>query len=106
MPLRLFVHRTSATVYLQDSIVSVLLQWYVYALSLGFQSVLPASPLDSGINILPINAFMIPTGAAASALLTRLGRYKPLHWVGFSVLALSCGLFSALSASTRTAAWA
>ncbi|KAI1876882.1 uncharacterized protein JN550_000954 [Neoarthrinium moseri] len=72
---------------------------------LGF-SQLSASALTSGLNILPINAFMIPSGAVAGAILTKTGRYKPLHWAGFGVLAISCGLFSTMSSSTSTIAWA
>jgi MFS family permease len=105
MPLRLFAHRTSATVYFLDFIISVLLQWCVYVLPLYFQSQLAASPLISGINILPINSFMIPSAALAGALLTKLGKYKPFHWAGFSILAIACGLFSTLTATSSQAAW-
>lgn len=49
---------------------------------------------------------MIPTGAVAGAILTKIDHYKPLHWAGFGVLAISCGLVSMLSASTSTVAWA
>ncbi|OTB17081.1 hypothetical protein K445DRAFT_74315 [Daldinia sp. EC12] len=106
MPLSLFAHRTSATVYLQNFIVSVVLEWVIYILPLYFQSQLSASALTSGLDILPINAFMMPSGAVASAILTKIGRYKPLHWGGFGVLTISCGLFSIMSASTSTVAWA
>ncbi|KAK4163958.1 putative MFS-type transporter YusP [Cladorrhinum sp. PSN259] len=106
MPLRLFAHRTSASVSLQNFVVSMLLQWCVYVLPLYFQSQLGASALKSGLWILPINAFMIPSGAVAGAILTKLGKYKPLHWIGFGVLAISCGLFSTMSPSTKTVAWA
>ncbi|KAI1347246.1 major facilitator superfamily domain-containing protein [Xylaria sp. FL0043] len=106
MPLRLFTHRTASVVYLQDFIVSIGLQWCVYVLPLYFQAVRATSALDAGINILPINAFMIPTGAVAGALLTRFGRYKPLHWLGFSVLSVSFALLSTLSESTPTVTWA
>lgn len=106
MPLRLFADRTSASVYLQDFIVSILLMWCIYILPLYFQAQLGASALDSGLDILPINAFMIPSGAVAGAILTKIGRYKPLHWAGFGVLAVSAGLFSTMTASTSTVAWA
>ncbi|KAK0721229.1 hypothetical protein B0T21DRAFT_351201 [Apiosordaria backusii] len=49
MPLRLFAHRTSASVSLQNFIVSMLLQWCVYVLPLYFQPQLAASALDSGL---------------------------------------------------------
>lgn len=106
MPLRLFADRTLATVSLQNFLVSVLLEWCIYVLPLYFQSELGASALASGIDILPINAFMIPSGAVAGAILTKVGRYKELHWAGFAILAISCGLFSTMSSSTSTAAWA
>ncbi|KAK0721230.1 hypothetical protein B0T21DRAFT_423599, partial [Apiosordaria backusii] len=44
--------------------------------------------------------------AVAGAILTKTGRYKPLHWAGFGILAVSCGLFSTMSPSTQTVAWA
>ncbi|KAI0412414.1 major facilitator superfamily domain-containing protein [Xylaria grammica] len=106
MPLRLFTHRTSGTVYLQNFLVSILLEWAIYILPLYFQSLLSASALKSGLDILPINAFLIPSGAVAGALLTRIGRYKPLHWIGFGVLSISCGLFSTMSSDTSTVTWA
>jgi MFS family permease len=49
---------------------------------------------------------MIPTGAIAGILLTKMGRYKPLHWLGFALLAISFGLFSIMTSTTSTAAWA
>ncbi|KAI0482646.1 major facilitator superfamily domain-containing protein [Xylariaceae sp. FL0804] len=106
MPLRLFSHRTSASVYMQDFIVSILLEWAIYTLPLYFQSQRSASALTSGLDILPINAFMIPSGAVAGAVLTKFGRFKPIHWVGFGILAISCGLLSTMSSSTATVTWA
>ncbi|KAJ2989838.1 hypothetical protein NUW58_g3259 [Xylaria curta] len=106
MPLRLFAHRTSATVYLQNFLISILLEWAIYILPLYFQSQLSASALDSGLDILPINAFLIPSGAVAGALLTKIGHYKPLHWIGFGVLSVSCGLFATMYSATSTVAWA
>lgn len=106
MPLRLFSHRTSAVVYMQDFIVSILLEWCIYVLPLYFQSQLAATALNSGVNLLPINAFMIPSGAVAGAILTKIGRYKELHWAGFGLLAIACGLFTTLGPSTNTISWA
>ncbi|KAJ8132843.1 hypothetical protein O1611_g779 [Lasiodiplodia mahajangana] len=106
MPLRLFAHRTSATVYLQNFLISILLEWAIYILPLYFQSQLSASALTSGLDILPINAFLIPSGAAAGAILTKIGRYKPLHLFGFGVMSVACGLFATMSSTTSTVAWA
>ena len=73
MPLRYFAHRTSATVYFLDLIISILLEWCIYVLPLYFPSQLAASILNSGIDILPLNAFMIPSAAVTGALLTNIG---------------------------------
>ncbi|KAK6614727.1 multidrug resistance protein fnx1 [Botrytis cinerea] len=81
MPLRPFAHRTSAT------------------------SQLGTSPLKSGIDILPINEFMIHSAGIAGALLTKTGKYKPLHSVGFSLLAIATGLFSTMTSTSTKAAW-
>ncbi|KAI9648930.1 hypothetical protein NHQ30_001496 [Ciborinia camelliae] len=70
------------------------------------QGGLAASPLQSGINILPINGFMIPSAAIAGALLTKTGKYKPLHWIGFALLAIATGLFSTMTSTSSKAAWA
>ncbi|KAI0395439.1 major facilitator superfamily domain-containing protein [Xylariaceae sp. FL0594] len=106
MPLRLFGHRTSATVYLQNFLISILLEWAIYILPLYFQSLLSASALTSGLDILPINAFLIPSGAVAGAILTKIGHYKPLHLFGFGIMSVACGLFSTMSSNTSTVAWA
>ncbi|KAJ8069862.1 hypothetical protein OCU04_000275 [Sclerotinia nivalis] len=105
MPLRLFAHRTAATVYFLDFIISILLEWCIYVLPLYFQSQLAASPLKSGIDILPINGFMIPSAGIAGALLTKTGKYKPLHWIGFALLAIATGLFSTMTSTSSKAAW-
>ena len=105
MPLRLFAHRTSGTAYFLNFIISVLLEWCIYVLPLYFQSQRAALALTAGIDILPINAFMVPSAGIAGALLTKIGKYKPFHWVGFAILTIACGLFSTLTATSSTAAW-
>ncbi|KAM3155993.1 MFS efflux transporter aclA [Botrytis cinerea] len=105
MPLRPFAHRTSATVYFLDFMISILLEWCIFVLPLYFQSQLGTSPLKSGIDILPINGFMIHSAGIAGALLTKTGKYKPLHSVGFSLLAIATGLFSTMTSTSTKAAW-
>ncbi|KAK6614974.1 multidrug resistance protein fnx1 [Botrytis cinerea] len=105
MPLRLFAHRTSATVYFLDFMISILLEWCIFVLPLYFQSQLGTSSLKSGIDILPINGFMIHSAGIAGALLTKTGKYKPLHSVGFSLLAIATGLFSTTKSTSTKAAW-
>lgn len=105
MPPRLFTNRTSMVGFLLAFNSALLLEWVVYFLPLYFQVVLGASPLESGVDILPLNVFLVPAAIVAGILLSKFGRYRPLHWVGFAFTAIGCGLFSILDSSSTKAAW-
>ena len=105
MPPQLFTNRTSLTGYFLVWDSSMLLEWIVYFLPIYFQAVFGASPLTSGVDILPFNAFLIPFAMISGGLVTKFGQYKPLHWVGFAFLAIGCGLFSIMNSSTNKAEW-
>lgn len=70
---------------------------------LYFQAVLEASPLRSGLLLLPF----IVTGALAGVLcgfiIHRTGRFREIMWVGTLLLTLGFGLFVTFDASTSTA---
>src|SRR5436190_19994650 len=72
------------------------LQTYVssaYFLPLCFQSVGGASPLRSGLLILPVALVQSLVGVGAGFLIRRTGRYLELIWAGMLVLTLGFGLF-------------
>lgn len=58
-----------------------------------------------GIDTLPIFAGIIPFGIGGGILLSKIGRYKPLHLVGWVPVAVAFGLFSLLGPNSSTAAW-
>lgn len=105
MPPRLFANRTSFVGFLLAFDSALLLQWVVYFLPLYFQSVLGASPLESGVDILPLNVFLALFAIGAGILLSKFGRYRPIHWTGFAFAAIGCGLFSILGSGSSKAAW-
>ena len=105
MPPRLFANRTSIVGFWLTFVSALLLEWVVYFLPLYFQAVLGASPLVSGVNILPLNVFLAPFAIVAGILLSKFGRYRPIHWTGFAVAAVGCGLFSILDSDSNKAAW-
>jgi len=70
-----------------------------------FQGVLNASPARSGVDLLPTILFLIPFAAAAGGFLTKFGRYRPLHYVGFALMIISFGLFSSLNSHSSVAEW-
>jgi EmrB/QacA subfamily drug resistance transporter len=105
VPSRLFRNRTSAVGFALCFISSVLLNWATYFLPFYFQAVKGVSPLLSGVYVLPYSLFMIPSAMVAGGLLSKLGQYKPIHWAGFALVSVGCGLLSILDASSHRAAW-
>lgn len=105
MPPRLFTNRTSFVGYLLAFDAAMLLEWIVYYLPIYFQAVLSASPLVSGVNILPLNCFLIPFAIISGGLMTKFGRYRRLYACGFGAMAIGVGLFSILNSTSNRAAW-
>ncbi|KAI1864947.1 uncharacterized protein JN550_008493 [Neoarthrinium moseri] len=105
MPLRLFSNRTSAVVYANTFIISILNYWIFFFLPLYFQAVQLSTPTRSGVQILPITLIAVPGAAVGAVALSKWGRYKLLHIIGFAFLAAGIGSFSVLTANSSTAEW-
>lgn len=105
MPLHLFQNRTSLIAFFLTFLHAISVMMPLFFLPIYFQSVLDASPERSGIDLLPTILTVIPGAIIAGVLLQRFGRYKPIHFIGFSVMAVSFGLFSLLDENSSTAAW-
>jgi EmrB/QacA subfamily drug resistance transporter len=105
MPLELFSNRTSAIAYALTFLSAMLLQWVSYFLPIYFQGVQESTPTRSGVQILPMNAFLIPFTIVAGIAVSKFGKYRPIHNVSFALIALAYGLFTMFDASTTTAEW-
>jgi hypothetical protein len=64
-----------------------------YYLPLYFQSVKEASPLLSGILLLPLTVTAAAVDVAAGILIHRTGRYREIIWVGVTLMTLGTGLY-------------
>jgi len=104
-PLRLFGNRTSAIVYVNTFIVSMLNYWIFFFLPLYFQAVLLSTPSRSGVQILPITLIGVPGAAIGALALAKWGRYKLLHISGFAFLAAGLGSFYVLNKDSTMAQW-
>lgn len=102
MPPALFGNRTSTVVFIATFLNSALLYWIVFFLPVYFQAVQGASAARAGVLLLPAILFGIPGGIVAVLLLTRFGRYKPIHLVGFALSIVGVGLFNLLDERTTT----
>ncbi|KAK6954941.1 hypothetical protein Daesc_002570 [Daldinia eschscholtzii] len=63
-------------------------------------------PIGGGINTLPIFAGIIPFAMLGGWILSKWGRYKPLHLVGWAIITIAYGLLSMLDENSSKAAWA
>ncbi|KAI1497499.1 MFS general substrate transporter [Biscogniauxia marginata] len=105
MPLRLFANRTSAIIYANTFIVSMLNYWIFFFLPLYYQAVQLSTLTRSGVQILPITLIAVPGAAVGAVALSKWGKYKLLHIIGFAFLAAGVGSFSVLTRDLSTAEW-
>jgi len=105
VPPHLFANRTSAIGFVLGFISSMLLEWVVYFLPIYLMAVVGASPLQAGVYFLPYTVFVVPFGIFAGGFMSKTGLYKSLHWGGFSLSAIGCGLLSMLKEDSPKAEW-
>ena len=105
MPLQLFRNRNTAAAFTLTFIYSLTLYWLVYYLPLYFQSVQLSTPSRSGIQLMPLITLWVPFAQLSGRLVTKFGRYRPLHHMGFALTILGMGLLSLLSRTSSTSQW-
>jgi MFS family permease len=105
MPSRLFARRTSAIVAINNFQNQLLMWWGIFFLPVYFQAVQLDSPRRAGVCLIPLSLFGIPAAAVAGAVLARVGRYKMIHLIGFSLFMIGRGLYTLLDETTPTAEW-
>lgn len=103
IPPRMWSNRTSAVGLVLSFLQSMLIYLRTYFLPLYFQSVLLVSPSRSGVLLLPTILMGIPAAIVGGGLLSRTGRYKPIHFFGFATTALATGLYIDFNADSSLA---
>ncbi|KAI0387007.1 major facilitator superfamily domain-containing protein [Hypomontagnella monticulosa] len=106
MPLRLFSNRTALSGFGVTFIHSLLMYWQIYFLPLYFQAVLEASPIMSGVYLLPTVIVCMFFTILAGVGLSKLGHFRIWHSVGMAFFAIAFGLFTRLDGESTTAYWA
>ncbi|EXJ84231.1 hypothetical protein A1O3_04898 [Capronia epimyces CBS 606.96] len=100
MPLGLFRHKSNAACLALGFTQHFVLNMAEYYLPLYFQSAKEASPLRSGVLLLPLIVLTALTAAAAGILIHQLGRYVELIWLGMTLLTFGNGLYVWLDATS------
>lgn len=105
-PRKIVSNRTSAAALGLTFIHAIVTYWTYYFLPIYFQAVKGQSPMNSGIDTLPTFAGGLLCALAGGILLSKIGRYKPLHFAASIPMIIAFGLFSLMNADTHPAAWA
>ncbi|KAK7980158.1 GNAT family acetyltransferase [Apiospora arundinis] len=88
----LFYSWSSNIAYFGGFVQGLVMYGENYYVPFFFQSVMGASPLRAGINLLPALLFVIPSGAVTGALVSRYNDYRYALWIGWFFVSLSSGL--------------
>lgn len=106
VPPHLFETRTSSIGFFLGFDAALLLLWATIFLPVYYQGVLGTSPLRAGVYLLPFMLFSVPSGMVAGGIMAKIGKYKPIHFVGFGLSAIGFGLFTLLGPDSSKAMWA
>ncbi|KAI0486478.1 MFS general substrate transporter [Xylaria cf. heliscus] len=91
-PPHLFRNRTSAAAFFLTFIHSLFSFWVLYFLPVYFQAAKLYDPIRSGVLLLPTVIVIVPGGLISGVLLSKSGRYRPIHMAAFALMALGAGL--------------
>lgn len=105
IPLHLLSNRTTATAYALTFLHGFVTMWILYFLPVYFQGVKGSTPARSGVQLLPTILTILPFAALGGGLLTKFGRYKPIHFAAFVVMSVGMGLFILIDENSSTGAW-
>ena len=103
MPLSMFKNWSNNAAFLvafAHSMVSIGAEYY---LPLYFQSVKQASPLRSGILILPMMVTEAAVDIMVGILIHQTGRYREITWAGVTLMTLGTGLYINFRTDTSVA---
>ncbi|KAF4627889.1 hypothetical protein G7Y89_g10263 [Cudoniella acicularis] len=99
----LFYCSSSYAAFIGAMVQGLLLYGQLYYIPLFFLSVSHASPVRTGVYLLPIMLALIPTSIVIGALVTRLGRFRWAIWSGWAIMTLGSGITILWTTNTSTA---
>ncbi|KIX09572.1 uncharacterized protein Z518_00652 [Rhinocladiella mackenziei CBS 650.93] len=106
MPKVIYSTRTGASAILITLLACMLAVWVPYFLTVYFQAVKQMSPGRTGVSLLPQSVVILPFAMIGGSLLSKFGKYKPIHFVAQAGMSIGLGLFTMLDDTTPVAVWA
>lgn len=106
VPPRVFGNRTSCAAFYMIFLLSMGLQWVCFFWPIYFLAVREATASQTGVFFLPFMFFLIPGSTVVGFILSKTGKYRPLHAIGFVLSTLGPGLNTLLAKDTHAGIWA
>jgi MFS family permease len=103
IPITVFNNRSNNAAFLVAITQNMVAIGQEYYLPLYFQSVKLASPLKSGILIIPTMITEAAADMLAGIIIHRTGRYRELAWFGVTLMTLGIGLYITFDTDTTIA---
>ncbi|ORY67806.1 major facilitator superfamily domain-containing protein [Pseudomassariella vexata] len=104
--LSLFCSSSAIAAYACAFCQGFLLFCALYYLPFFFIAVQFKTPMQSGLNLLPVTCLLLPGSIVVSILTSRLGRFRWAVWIGWAITSAGCGLLVLFDQDTTTAMWA
>jgi EmrB/QacA subfamily drug resistance transporter len=105
MPPHVFSNRTTNIAFTLTTIHGFVTYGFQFFLPPFFQAVKGSSPTQSGLEVSPTTLTIVLMAAIGGPLLTKWGKYKPIHIIGFAALTLGLGLCNLLGPDTSIPVW-
>ncbi|VDC06640.1 unnamed protein product [Peniophora sp. CBMAI 1063] len=102
IPPRLFKTRTTAIILISVILHAITFFGASYYLPLYFQ-VLGSDATMSGVRMIPFSVSAAIVSAVTGILVSRLGSYRPIVWVGWTIMTLGYGLMTMLDDTSNDA---
>ncbi|KAE8838844.1 hypothetical protein HRS9139_03227 [Pyrenophora teres f. teres] len=102
MPMSLFKRRTNVAAFSVVFFHGFVFISGEYYMPLYFQAVLEASPLRSGLLLLPFIVIGAIAGVFCGVIMHKTGKFREIIWVGALLLTVGFGLFITFDAYTST----
>jgi EmrB/QacA subfamily drug resistance transporter len=102
---QVFSNRTTNIAFALTTIHGFVTYGFQFYLPPFFQAVKGSSPTQSGLEVMPTTLVIVVLAAVGGPLLSFWGKYKPMHIVGFALMALGLGLCVLLDSNTPVAGW-
>ncbi|TFK91581.1 iron permease [Polyporus arcularius HHB13444] len=105
IPFRLLSNRTTVSGYIGTALQGFIIAAALFYLPVYFQACKGASPIRSGVDVLPYSLSIAPFAIVAGGTATAMNKYKPQNVIAWACIVVGMGLQSTLHADSATRNW-